>query len=45
MIGRLLIAIVLGLVSYFVADLFLPYTVSVLIGVAVGLFVFFGDVR
>lgn len=43
MIVRALLAVILGLIAYYVAALFLPHLVSVLIGLAVGLLVFFQD--
>lgn len=43
MIVKALLAVILGLIAYFVANMFLDYTLSVLIGIAVGLIVFFGD--
>jgi hypothetical protein len=42
MIVRLLIAIILGVVTFFVANFFLPAGLCALIGFAVGLLYFFG---
>lgn len=42
MVVRALIAIVLGLIAFYVAALFLDHILSVLIGLAAGLVIFFG---
>lgn len=44
MIVRLLVAVILGLIAYFIAGLLdLDHVVAILIGLAVGLLVFFED--
>lgn len=41
MVVRAILAVILGLIFAFVADIFLPHLLAVLIGLAVGLLFFF----